>query len=74
MAELAVESADKAADRQATNAREAMKAGTKHTEIGAGMASDAIGHAQAEKQTALQAAFKPPEVPPVDDGSGAGSV
>lgn len=74
MAELAVQSSDKAQDRQAANAREAMKAGTKHTEIGANMASDAIGHAQAEKQTALSAALKPVEPPePPDEGSGLGA-
>lgn len=48
MAELALTSQDKAADRQATNEREAMKSRVAKTKVGADMVSDAIGHAHDE--------------------------
>lgn len=50
MQELAVESQDKAADRQATDQREELKAGVAKTKVGADMATTAVGHAHDEGQ------------------------
>lgn len=58
MQELAVESADKAADRQAANQRERMKADAQHTKTGADMVSDAVGHAQDAQSAAQQQAHE----------------
>lgn len=58
MAELALASGDKDADRQAANQREAMKVSTAHTKVGADMATAAIGHAQDEKAQAGQQAHE----------------
>lgn len=54
MAEIAVASADKQADRQAAAQRELMKAGSERHKVGAGMVSDAIGHAQDEKSQSAE--------------------
>lgn len=54
MAEIAVQSQDKAADREAANQREAMKAGEARAKTGADMVTTAVGHAQDEKAATQQ--------------------
>lgn len=54
MQELAVESADRAADRAAANQREVMKTNAQREKTGADMVTEAAGHAQDERAAASQ--------------------
>lgn len=66
MQELAVTSADKAADREAANQREAMKAVGARAKVGADMVTQGLTHAH-EQQRALTAPLSAPESAPGGD-------
>lgn len=53
MAELAIESQDRAADREATNQRELLKAGVQHAKSGADLVTEGAGLAHEAQENAL---------------------